>query len=50
MALTCGSIDQSGNSPEAFLRNADLNGVRDRITVTTGNMTRCPTKMACSCS
>ncbi len=36
------SIDQSGNSPEAFLRNADLNGVRDRITVTTGNMTRLP--------
>ncbi|MFC4241798.1 class I SAM-dependent methyltransferase [Gryllotalpicola reticulitermitis] len=36
------SIDQSGNSPEAFLRNADLNGVRDRITVATGDMTRLP--------
>jgi arsenite methyltransferase len=36
------SIDQSGNSPEAFLRNAELNGVRDRIVVTTGDMTKLP--------
>lgn len=36
------SIDQSGNSPEAFMRNAELNGVRDRIVVTTGDMTQLP--------
>jgi arsenite methyltransferase len=36
------SVDQSGNSPEALERNASLNGVRDRIVVTTGDMTALP--------
>jgi len=34
--------DQTGNSPEATWRNAELEGVTDRITLDTGDMTRLP--------
>lgn len=34
--------DQTGNSPEATRKNAELNGVADRITLDTGDMTRLP--------
>ncbi len=34
--------DQSGNSPNVTLRNASLEGVRDRITVETGDMRALP--------
>lgn len=34
--------DQSGNSPEATLRNAELEGVADRVEVRTGDVTRLP--------
>ncbi|MFB4306780.1 class I SAM-dependent methyltransferase [Actinomadura sp. GTD37] len=34
--------DQSGNSPDATLRNAELEGVADRTEVETGDMTRLP--------
>ena len=36
------SIDQSGNSPDASAANAAANGVADRITFTTGDMTALP--------
>lgn len=35
-------VDQSGNSPEATRKNADLNGVGDSIVLTTGDMTSLP--------
>ncbi|WP_034263454.1 class I SAM-dependent methyltransferase [Actinospica robiniae] len=34
--------DQTGNSPEATLRNAALEGVADRVEVRTGDVTRLP--------
>jgi len=34
--------DQTGNHPEATWRNAELEGVRDRIGLDTGDMTRLP--------
>jgi SAM-dependent methyltransferase len=34
--------DQTGNSPEATLRNAELEGVADRVEVRTGDVTRLP--------
>lgn len=34
--------DQTGNSPEATLRNAELEGVADRIEMRTGDVTRLP--------
>ncbi|MRH86656.1 methyltransferase domain-containing protein [Nocardia sp. SYP-A9097] len=34
--------DQTGNSPEVTLRNAELEGVADRIVVETGDITRLP--------
>lgn len=36
------SVDQSGNSPEAAERNAQLNDVADRIAFLTGDMTQLP--------
>lgn len=36
------SRDQSGNSAEATRKNTELNGVADRITLDTGDMTRLP--------
>jgi SAM-dependent methyltransferase len=36
------SIDQSGNSIEATRENLELNGVGDRITLDTGDMTKLP--------
>ena len=36
------SSDQSGNSPEATLRNAQIEGVADRVLVKTGEATKLP--------
>ena len=36
------SRDQSGNSAEATRKNTELNGVADRITLETGDMTALP--------
>lgn len=36
------TVDQSGNSPEATLRNLELDGVKGRCTVETGNMMAMP--------
>lgn len=36
------SEDLTGNSPEATLKNADLEGVADRVAVRTGDMTKMP--------
>jgi len=36
------SVDQSGNSPEATLRNLEVEGVKERCKVETGNMTAMP--------
>jgi arsenite methyltransferase len=36
------TVDQSGNSPEATLRNLEVDGVKDRCTVETGNMMAMP--------
>lgn len=36
------SIDQSGNSPEATAANTRVNGVADRVALTTGDMTELP--------
>ena len=36
------TVDQSGNSPEATLRNLEVEGVRERCTVETGNMMAMP--------
>src|SRR5208337_3321418 len=36
------SIDQSGNGPEAALRNLELEGVKERCKVETGNMMAMP--------
>jgi arsenite methyltransferase len=36
------TVDQSGNSPEATLRNLEVEGVKERCTVETGNMMAMP--------
>jgi arsenite methyltransferase len=36
------TVDQSGNSPDATLRNLEVDGVKDRCTVETGNMMAMP--------
>jgi ubiquinone/menaquinone biosynthesis C-methylase UbiE len=36
------SVDQSGNSMETALTNAELEGVRDRVEMKTGDITRAP--------
>lgn len=36
------SVDQSGNTPEAAIANAEANGVADRITFDTGDITQLP--------
>ena len=36
------TIDQSGNSPETTLRNLEVEGVKERCTVETGNMMAMP--------
>src|SRR5208283_5346927 len=36
------TVDQSGNSPEATLRNLEVEGVKERCKVETGNMMEMP--------
>ena len=36
------TVDQSGNSPEVTLRNLEVEGVKERCTVETGNMMAMP--------